>query len=60
MADNDEVWKPWPPADCAAFLKEIEDAWKAKSGSGKHWIVKVDGTNPLSGYCVKKQAAGGG
>jgi hypothetical protein len=59
MAQQEE-WHDWPPKDCQAFLKEIEDAWKNTPGSGKHWILKVDGTNPLSGYCVIKKPIGGG
>ena len=50
-------YKPWPPDD---LVKEIEDEWAQKRGGGKHWIVQVTGTNPLSGYTVKKEPAGGG
>jgi hypothetical protein len=59
MAAEQDDWKDWPP-DGDTLIKEIEDAWKNTPGSGKHWIVKVDGTNPLSGYAVKKERTGGG
>lgn len=49
MPDNDGFEK-WPPKD---LVKEIEDKWKEQPGrSGKHWAVKVDGNNPISGYKV--------
>jgi hypothetical protein len=59
MAHEDEDWKDWPP-DGDTLIQEIEKAWKDAPGSGPHWIVKVDGTNPLSGYCVIKKPVGGG
>jgi hypothetical protein len=53
-------FKDWPPRDPAAFIQEIQDEWERKHGAGKHWIVQGYGTNPLSGYTVKKEPAGGG
>jgi len=49
----------WPP-NGDDLIREIEAAWAGTPGGGKHWIVQVTGTNPLSGYTVKKQPAGGG
>ena len=57
MAHEDEDWKDWPP-DGDTLIQEIEKAWKDAPGSGPHWIVKVDGTNPLSGYTVRKKQPG--
>ena len=52
MADKEE-FKRWPPADPKAFVQDIEKAWAAQPGrKGKHWAVKVDGNNPISGYIV--------
>ena len=65
MADKPEPlppdYKPWPPPDCQAFLREIEAGWAQEAGrKGKHWSLQVTGNNPISGYRViyKKLASG--
>jgi hypothetical protein len=65
MADSQNAllpgFKPWPPADCQAFLDEIKEAWASQPGrSGKHWALQVDGRNPLSGYKVIYKKCGPG
>ena len=54
-----EGFKPWPPPNCQAFLRELEEAWASQPhGQGKHWILQVVGTNPLSGYMVVVKPVG--
>jgi hypothetical protein len=58
MADDQDPLPPgfkrWPPADCQAFLREIEAGWASQPGrNGKHWGLQVAGKNPLSGYRVE-------
>jgi hypothetical protein len=58
MADNQDDFKPWPPAD---LVGEIKKAWASQPGrSGKHWALQVDGRNPLSGYRVILKKCGPG
>ena len=65
MPDNQDSlapgFKPWPPADCQAFLREIEAGWASEKGrNGKHWCLQVDGRNPISGYLVTYKPRGQG
>jgi hypothetical protein len=58
MADKED-FKPWPPADPQSLVDEINAKWAAQPGrKGKHWAVKVDGNNPISGYIVVLQPTG--
>jgi hypothetical protein len=62
MAEQQDLpqgFKPWPPPDGDAFIEEIKAEWESHHGAGKHWIVQGYGTNPLSGYMVKKDPASG-
>jgi hypothetical protein len=63
MADQQESmpegFKQWPP-NGDELIREIEAAWASTPGAGRHWIVQVTGTNPLSGYTVIKEPHGGG
>jgi hypothetical protein len=57
---NGDGFTPWPPADPQAFIQQIEAAWASHGSSGKHWILQVDGNNPISGYKVKVKQLGPG
>jgi hypothetical protein len=58
MANDD--FKSWPPANPQDLVDEINAAWAAAHGNGKHWILQVDGRNPISGYKVKIKPLGPG